>query len=180
MKNNLKCVIIKQEFIEHPIYCTQLLLKYGSEPEISQRLCYWVHALKRVCFHTKFNRFLFPFDPLLVWHEAGVILLISAGGSRFHTTMTEHALAPGENTTVPECIFVTSACAYPSACGCICFYEWVCERVHAFLCVRNAFSSHSNIFVFKQHVGLNLCWLILAKLMVCMLTVPDMASCNIS
>lgn len=132
IKNSLKRVA---EFTVHPVYCIQLLLNRGSEPKISQRSCYWFCALKRVYFHTKFNQFLFPFDPLLVWHEAGVILLISAGGSKFQTTMTEQASTPGENSTVHVCISVTCACATASACGCICFSEQQCERACMHFCV---------------------------------------------
>ena len=107
IKTNIECALIKQEFMEHPIaYCLQLLLNYGSEPKISQRLCYWFCTLKRVDFHTKFNQFLFLLDPLLVWHETGVILLISAGGSKFQTTMSEQASAPGENSKVHVFVFV--------------------------------------------------------------------------
>lgn len=177
IKNSLKRVA---EFTVHPVYCIQLLLNRGSEPKISQRSCYWFCALKRVYFHTKFNQFLFPFDPLLVWHEAGVILLISAGGSKFQTTMTEQASTPGENSTVHVCISVT--------CACYCFCMWlhmffwaaVWTCVHAFLCVCAMHLLLTAIYLCVQAACVPVCLcVIITKLMACMLAVPNMASCNI-
>lgn len=77
-----------------------------------------------------------------MWHEAGVILWISAGGSKFQTALTEQASTPGEDTTVHACISVTCVCADASARGCI--YVCVCVCEHACFCT--ACSAHSNIF----------------------------------
>lgn len=55
-------------------------------------------------FHTTYNQHLFPLIPC--WFGAGVILLYSAGGSKFQSNVTENASASGKK--------------YHSACVCIC------------------------------------------------------------
>lgn len=51
-------------------------------------------VMRRLRFYTKFNLFLFALESILLWHEAGVIPLLSAGGSKFQNTMTEEGCAP--------------------------------------------------------------------------------------
>lgn len=103
--------------------------------------CYWLELKKDSTSTLNLISFLFPFDPLLVWHEAGVILFVSAGGSEFKTTMTEQASTQGENTTVQMCLWPVHvvACVFMSGLDSMygCISLGVCTE----------FCAHSNIFV---------------------------------
>lgn len=103
---------------------------------------------------------MFALESILLWHEAGVIPLLSAGGSKFQNTMTEEGCAPWKWKW--KCVFVLML-LQPTTC-----YDWLC--VHA--------SKHAQYTLFSEiHACVHL-FAIIANVALYNLTMPYMASCN--